>query len=94
MVWSTTASSSVARVSRSIWSRRRVENAWMVVAAWYLRRLKRRSTAAWIRWRAGRNTAAAARVTAATSQLGGLDPTPVTRMKTSDPAAYPSQGWR
>jgi hypothetical protein len=32
IVWSTTASTSVARVSRSIWSRRRVENAWMVVA--------------------------------------------------------------
>src|SRR5215207_10193770 len=53
MVWSTTASSSVERVSRSIWSRRRVENAWMVVAVLYLRRLKRRSTACWMRRRGG-----------------------------------------
>jgi hypothetical protein len=28
MVWSTTASSSVLRVSRLIWARRRVKNAW------------------------------------------------------------------
>jgi hypothetical protein len=49
MVWSTTASISVERVSRSIWSRRRVENASIVLVVLYLRRLKRRSTAAWMR---------------------------------------------
>jgi hypothetical protein len=76
MVWSTTASSSVERVSRSTWSRRRVENTSMVLAAWYLRRLNRRSTAAWMRRRAGWNRAAAARVAPATDQLGSSPPTP------------------
>src|SRR4029453_2245249 len=56
------------RVSRSTCSRRWVENAWMVVAVLYLRRLKRRSTTCWMRRRAGRNRAATARVEASHSE--------------------------
>ena len=43
----------VERVSRSTRLRSRVENAWMVWAALYLRRLNRRSATAWMRRRAG-----------------------------------------
>ena len=43
----------------------------MVLAALYLPRLKRRSTACWMRRRAGWNRAATARVAPATAQLGG-----------------------
>ena len=46
IVWSTTASSSADRVSRSTCSRRRAPNASIVLAASYLRRLNRRSTTA------------------------------------------------
>jgi hypothetical protein len=87
MVWSMTANSSLRRVSRSNWSRRRVENPWTVWAALDLRRLKRRSTAAWIRRRAVRKIAAAASVAAETSQLGGSAPVPATSTNTNDPAA-------
>jgi hypothetical protein len=44
IVWSTTASNSAARASRSTWSRSRTTNASTVRAASYRRRLKRRST--------------------------------------------------
>src|SRR5512132_4697773 len=71
MVWSTTACSSVERVSRSICSRRRMLNASTVLAASYLRRLKRRSTTAWMRRRAGWNNAVTARVAPATAQRVG-----------------------
>jgi hypothetical protein len=71
IVWSTTVSSSAARASRSTSSRSRRPNASTVLAALYLRRLKRRSTTAWMRRRAGWNSAATARVAPATSQLGG-----------------------
>jgi hypothetical protein len=53
MVSSITASNSADRVSRSICWRRRPLNAWMVLAASYLRRLKRRSTPLWTRRRIG-----------------------------------------
>jgi hypothetical protein len=42
----------------------------------YLRRLKRRSTIAWMRRRAGWNSAATVRVAPATAQLGGWAPRP------------------
>jgi hypothetical protein len=52
IVWSATASSSADNVFRSTSSRSRRLNASTVLAASYLRRLKRRSTTAWMRRRA------------------------------------------
>ena len=81
MVWSTTASSSADRESRSTWSRSRAPKASMTRAASWRRRLKRRSTAAWMRRRAGWNTAATPRVAAATTRLelwGSSRPRPST----------------
>ena len=68
MAWSTTASRSAVRVSRSTWSGRRAPNPSMILAASWRRRLRRRSTTAWTRRRAGWNTAAPARVAAATTR--------------------------
>ncbi len=87
MVWFTTASSSADKVSRSISSRSRALKACTVVAASYLRRLKRRSTTAWVRRRAGWNSAATARVAPATAQLGGLPPTPPNSCPSTSTAA-------
>src|SRR5215216_1384697 len=50
----------------------------MVLAALYLRRLKRRSTTAWMRRWAGWNRAATARVAPATAQLGRIPSDPRT----------------
>ena len=76
IVWWTTASSSADRVSRSTSSRNRALNASTVLTALYLRRLNRRSTTAWMRRRAGWNSAATAQVAPATAQLGGSSVTP------------------
>jgi hypothetical protein len=75
MVWSTTASSSADSVSRSSSARSRALKASMVLAASYRCRLNRRSTTAWMRRRAGWNSAATARVAPAT-QLGVSAPSP------------------
>jgi hypothetical protein len=58
MVWLTTASSSADSVSRSTCWCRRALNAVIVWAASWRRRLKRRSTACWMRRRTGWNTTA------------------------------------
>ena len=68
MVSATTARSSLPSASRSTSSRSRVPKRSSVRAASYLLRKKRRSTAAWIRVRAGRNNAATASVEAATAR--------------------------
>jgi hypothetical protein len=72
IVWSTTAISSAESASRSTSSRKRVLNTSTVLAASYLRRLKRRSTSAWMRRRAGWNRVATAKVAAATTRLDSL----------------------
>jgi hypothetical protein len=61
MVCSITASSSAVSVSRSTCWRSRALKAAIVWAVSWRRRLKRRSTACWMRRRAGWNTAATAR---------------------------------
>jgi hypothetical protein len=71
MVWSATTSSSPARALKSTSSRKRTLKASTVLAASYLRRLKRRSTTAWMRRRAGWNNAVTARVAPATAQRVG-----------------------
>ena len=68
IVSATTARSSPLRLSSSTSSRRRAPKRSSVRAASYLRRKKRRSTAPWIRVRAGRNSAATASVEAATAR--------------------------
>jgi hypothetical protein len=69
IAWSTTDSSSADSVSKSTSLRSRALKASTVLAPSYLCRLKRRSTACWMRWRAGWNRAATARVALGSGDL-------------------------